>query len=149
MKIKEVKQDYFKIFSDHILKCFGDNNKGILTFSNANQYDVWDVSRNNKTLTFGVDQFQNIFFNARLLNFFCDQTGVVLRVFTNEKYNKIPIKKLYGFFLHKDFTLESISAKEVYECFSIDNTTGKKIKTEDNVIYSDIDGNNICWFDIE
>lgn len=71
--------------------------------------------------------------------------SLIVRVFTDQKYKKIPIKELYGIIIlekNGKIIIENISAEGVFES----SVTGGKI--EDCIVFKDIEGNAICSWDL-
>lgn len=136
----EIPDNYLEKFNEYVLKCMGTFKKGTMLFYNDYRNERWDVNNENNIIKMGVDENQNIFFPARLINFYCEDTICTLRVFTNEKIGNLPAVELYIFIIKSDYTIQTIKHEDVLLSHTTDNKTGKKIEVEPNVIYCDIFG---------
>ncbi len=136
----EIPDNYHEKFNEQVLKCMGNFEKGTMLFYSDYRSDRWDVNNQNNVVKMGVDENQNIFFPARLINMYCEDTVCTLRVFTNERIGNLPAIELYIFIIKSDYSIENIKHEDVLLAHTTDNKTGKKIEVEPNVIYCDIFG---------
>ncbi len=136
----EIPDNYYEKFNEQVLKCMGAFEKGTMLFSSDYRSDRWDVNNQNNIIKMGVDENQNIFFPARLINMYCEDTVCTLRVFTNERIGNLPAIELYIFIIKSDYSIENIKHEDVLLAYTTNAKTGKKIEVEPNVIYCDIFG---------
>lgn len=136
----EIPDNYLEKFNEQVLKCMGNFEKGTMLFYSDYRNERWDVNNKNNTIKMGVEESQNMFFTARLINLYCEDTVCTLRVFTNEKIGTLPAIELYIFVIKNDYTIQHIKHEDVLLSHTTDNRTGKKIEVEPNVIYCDVFG---------
>jgi hypothetical protein len=136
----ELDEEYFNLFIDNLKQSFGKNTEAILSFSNGN---YWDVKFENYKFFFGVDDKHNEIFPFKLMRYFIQDTGCILRVFTNQKVDNLPVKELYGFFLTREGMFNS-NYLDLKESCEIDNYTGERLEPESNILYCDLEGNKLC-----
>jgi hypothetical protein len=136
----ELDEEYFNLFIDNLKKSFGKNTIGVLSFSNGH---AWDVKFENDKFFFGIDEKYNEIFPFKLMSYFSQSTGCLLRVFTNQKVDNLPVKELYGFYLVGEGMFNS-NYLELKESCEIDNNSGKRLEPEPNILYCDLEGNKLC-----
>ena len=89
-----------------------------------------------------MNEGHNVIFRAKLINYFLNRSGGILRVFTDQMVNNIPVKELYGFVLLEDTQIINLDYLELKECQN--NVNGHIILPEPNVVYCDLKGNKLC-----
>lgn len=136
----ELDEDYYALFIENLKKCFNKNKEGILSFSNGN---YWDVKYENDEFFFGLDEKQNELFPNQVIRYFLNDTGCIVRVFTNQNVDDIPVKELYGFFLTREGMFNS-NYLDLKDSCEIDSFTDEKIEPEPNILYCDLEGNKLC-----
>lgn len=141
---------------DVIEKCMNPHNRAhiILTHTIYDETETieFDVKINKKNkIVFGKNKSDSESLYDEILESFVNGSTCFLRVTTNENINKISVIKIFAFifFQHNDeFIIENFSATDVEEALNVDYTTGKKLKPEPNVVYTDINNNFICSWDL-
>lgn len=149
-EVSRVSHDYLKIFKEQLDKCFGENKSAIATFYSKHRGEQsWDIIKKNGEYRFGVNEDQHIFFGARIINLFLEDSSCILRIFTSQVVNKIPVKEMYAFVIHNDSSIQNMSYLDVREAFTKDFKTGREIKPEKNLVFCDLNNNKFCSDDIE
>ena len=148
--LDEKSDEVCESFNDLMTKCIGDNENAILTFSNLNTGSteiVYDVKNNNNTFFYGYNQKDNDEFPYLLTHFSKGYGSIIVRVFTKQYVNDLPVKELFGF-VCKNGEFSNVDTHTLNDACNTDNRTGNKIKPEENVVYCDLNGNRICSEDI-
>ena len=112
-----ISSDYFQKFTKFLDLCFTEKaTGGILTVSTKYEDIVWDVKKVDGEYFFGLNEQHNTLFGEKLADYFLNKSAGVLRVFTNQMVNNIPVKELYGFVLLEDTQIINIDYLELKEC---------------------------------
>ncbi|HWY09992.1 MAG TPA: hypothetical protein VN026_01645, partial [Bacteroidia bacterium] len=131
--------DYNGILKEQLDKCFGKNDKGIITLITDDLGARFDITKKGKEYSFGTDEKQNELFNTRLMDMFLETASCTLRVYTKEIINKSPVKEIYAFILNDDFSIQNVNYLKVKDAHITNNMTGERIVPERNIVYCDIE----------
>ena len=138
-----ISPDYLQKFTSFLDLCFTEKSTGgILTISTKYEDVVWDVKKVDDNYFFGLNEQHNALFPAKLVNYFLGKSAGILRVFTNQTVNNLPVKELYGFVLLEDTQIINLDYLELKECHT--NVKGGILLPETNVVYCDLNGNKLC-----
>jgi hypothetical protein len=138
-----ISSDYIQKFTKFLDLCFTEKaTGGILTVSTKYEDIVWDVKKVDGEYFFGLNEQHNTLFGEKLADYFLNKSAGVLRVFTNQMVNNIPVKELYGFVLLEDTQIINIDYLELKECQT--NVKGGILLPEPNIVYCDLNGNKLC-----
>jgi hypothetical protein len=150
VQLNEKSDDVYNEFNNLIGKCMGNNENAIITFNSLDTLPKtfnYDVKKNDNTFYYGIDDNNNDYFPYLLTNFSKGLGSFIVRVFTKQYVNDLPVKELFGF-INKNGTFDNIDSDSLNEMCNTDNQTGKKLQPEINVVYCDLNGNRICSEDI-